>query len=285
MNKNKISFKSILLSVIYLVSLVFPGYGQDNGIFIVQVTDPQFGFFSNNEEFSRESLLFEKAVTEINRIKPAFVVITGDLIHDKGSQVQWNEFIRIKKLIDTDIPVWVLPGNHDVGQNPVATDIEKLKGYFGDDKFSFRYNEFAFIGLNSAVIKAGENEFEKAQFEWLENELVTVKDARQIIVFSHHPFFIGSPYEPETYSNINPATRKKYLELFSLHNVKAIFAGHLHNNGYGRFKTIEMVTTSAIGRPLADTPSGLRIIKLSGDKLSHQYYDINNVPETIVLGQ
>jgi hypothetical protein len=53
--------------------------------FFVQLTDPQFGMFDNNASFEKETVLYEKAVAEINILKPDFVVITGDLVHDPDS--------------------------------------------------------------------------------------------------------------------------------------------------------------------------------------------------------
>ena len=51
--------------------------------FFVQLTDPQFGMFENNVGFEKETILYEKAVAEINRLNPDFVVITGDLVNDQ----------------------------------------------------------------------------------------------------------------------------------------------------------------------------------------------------------
>ncbi|MCK7531246.1 MAG: hypothetical protein MZV63_09475 [Marinilabiliales bacterium] len=53
--------------------------------FFIQITDPQFGMFDNNAGFEKETILYEKAVEKINILKPDFVVITGDFVHNPNS--------------------------------------------------------------------------------------------------------------------------------------------------------------------------------------------------------
>jgi len=86
--------------------------------FFIQITDPQFGIFENNNGFEKETILYEKAVAKINNLHPDFVVITGDFVHDQNSIAQIEEFKRITAKIDPKIPVYYTPGNHDLGQNP-----------------------------------------------------------------------------------------------------------------------------------------------------------------------
>ncbi len=62
--------------------------------------------------------------------------------------------------------------------------------------------------------------------------------------------------------------------------VDAIFSGHLHNNAQGEYKGIRLVTTSAVGKPLADAPSGLRIVKVYNDRIEHKYYGHDELPDT-----
>src|SRR5216110_1595816 len=46
--------------------------------FSIQLSDPQFGMFTNDKDFAQETANFEFAVAAVNRLKPAFVVIAGD---------------------------------------------------------------------------------------------------------------------------------------------------------------------------------------------------------------
>ena len=116
--------------IVFTFLLLLPAFllAQDKGNgqpwFFIQITDPQFGMFESNNGFEKETALYEKAVSEINGLKPDFVVITGDLVNDPKSQAQIAEFKRITAQINSDIPVYLTPGNHDVGQEPDKQSID-----------------------------------------------------------------------------------------------------------------------------------------------------------------
>jgi 3',5'-cyclic AMP phosphodiesterase CpdA len=247
------------------------------------MTDPQFGFIEDNKGFEKETALYEKAVQEINRLKPSFVVITGDLVNNRDDKTQIIEFKRITALINPEIPVYYSPGNHDIGQAPVAKDIDEFIKNYGHDRFSFFYKKTLFIGLNSSLIKSNTPLLEQNQSDWLKKELTKGNKAKHIIIFCHYPFFISKADERDEYFNIPLETRKKYLSLFMENRVDAVFAGHLHNNGYGKSGEMEMITTSAVGKPLGKVPSGLRVIKVFPDRIENNYFSLDSIPEKIEL--
>lgn len=251
--------------------------------FFIQVTDPQFGFFEANKGFSKETELYEKAVSGINLLHPDFVVITGDLVNNKDDKSQIDEFKRITSKITPSIPVWYSPGNHDIGQSPAQQDIDNFISRYGHDRFSFSYKNCLFIGLNSCLIKSNTPIMEQLQFEWLNKELSKGVGMNNIIIFSHYPLFINAYDEPETYSNISIETRNRYLDLFKKYKVGAVFAGHLHNNASANYSNMAMVTSSAVGKPLANVPSGLRIVKVYSDRIESDYYSLDELPEIITF--
>ena len=46
----------------------------------IQMSDPQFGMYTKNANFEHETVNFEFAIANANRLRPAFVVITGETI-------------------------------------------------------------------------------------------------------------------------------------------------------------------------------------------------------------
>ena len=110
--------------------------------------------YDADKDFQKETELYEKAVSAINRLNPDFVVITGDLVNDKDSKPQIDEFKRITAMIDSKIPVYYSPGNHDIGQSPEQRDIDIFIDNYGHDRFSFRHKKSLFIGINSCLIKS-----------------------------------------------------------------------------------------------------------------------------------
>src|SRR6266404_3591877 len=66
----------------------------------IQMSDPQFGMYTKDASFEHETLNFEFAIATANRLKPAFVVITGDLVNQSGNDAQVAEYKRIVAKLD-----------------------------------------------------------------------------------------------------------------------------------------------------------------------------------------
>jgi 3',5'-cyclic AMP phosphodiesterase CpdA len=280
------TYRSVITLFVFLL-ITLSGISQEKNasapFFFIQVTDPQFGMYDADKGFSKETELYEKAVTEINRLNPDFVIITGDLVNNKDNRSQITEFKRITGKIGQQIPVYYSPGNHDIGQSPEQKDIDNFIADYGHDRFSFIHKKILFVGINSCLIKSNTTVLEEKQFKWIKNALSKGKKAGQIVVFSHYPFFINSFDEAENYSNISVETRNRYLDLFKKYKVDAVFAGHLHNNAAAKYGEMEMITTSAVGKPLANAPSGFRIIKVWSDRIESTYYPLNEIPKVITF--
>jgi serine/threonine-protein phosphatase CPPED1 len=86
--------------------------------FFIQMSDPQFGMYTNNVGFKQETANLEFAIATANRLHPAFIVITGDLTNKPGDAAQIAEYLRVTHEIDPQIPVYNVAGNHDVGNIP-----------------------------------------------------------------------------------------------------------------------------------------------------------------------
>ena len=44
---------------------------------------------------------------------------------------------------------------------------------------------------------------------------------------------------------------------------------------------LQMVTTGPVGYPLGDDPSGIRIVRMHGDSIEHDYYGLDDVPDSV----
>src|SRR5689334_12096277 len=120
--------------------------------FFIQLSDPQFGMFTGNKDFAQETANFEFAAATINRLRPKFVVITGDLVNKPGDTAQIAEFKRIAGKIDSAIPVYNVAGNHDVENVPTPAMIATYTNQFGPDRYTFRHEGFVGVVLNSSII-------------------------------------------------------------------------------------------------------------------------------------
>ncbi len=253
--------------------------------FFIQATDPQFGMYAENREFAQETANFEFLIATANRLRPAFVVVTGDLVNRAGDPAQTAEYLRIARRLDPAIPIYHVAGNHDTGNAPTPESLAAYRARFGPDYYAFRAGPMAGIVLNSTIIfdsRQVPGEAEK-QESWLRAELEKAKrdGVRHIVVFQHHPWFVKSPDEPDVYENLPKASRGRYLKLLEEYGVRYVFAGHYHNNTVGRNGLVEVVTTGPIGKPLRGGVSGFRIGVVRDGGIEHQYYQMGDVPNRV----
>ncbi|HXK05404.1 MAG TPA: metallophosphoesterase [Verrucomicrobiae bacterium] len=251
----------------------------------IQMSDPQFGMFAKDQEFTHETANFEFAIATANRLKPAFVVVTGDLINKGGDAAQAAEYHRIAAKLDPKIQLFSLPGNHDVGNEPTPESLAWYRELFGPDYYTFRIGDIVGFVLNSNLEKgATQVPQEAAKMEaWFRAELAKAKQegGKRLIVFQHIPFFIKEAEEPDQYFNIPIETRRRYVKLLHEYGVREVFAGHYHNCAEGHDGDLDMVTTGPVGMPLEGAKSGVRVVTLTGGKLTHKYYDFGDLPQAI----
>jgi 3',5'-cyclic AMP phosphodiesterase CpdA len=255
--------------------------------FFIQLSDPQFGMFTSNKDFAQETANFEFAVATVNRLRPAFVIITGDLVNKSGDAAQIAEFHRVSAKFDQAIPVYNVVGNHDIENVPTPETIAAYTNGFGTDRYTFRRGGFIGIVLNSVVIHSPQKTMDQfaEQEQWLRSELKTAREngAQHIVIFQHHPWFLKTAEEPDQYFNIPRERRAPYLALFHEAGVKYLFSGHYHRNAVARDGDIEAITTGPVGQPQGDGKSGLRVAIVRDDRLEHRYYHFGEVPNRIDL--
>src|SRR3954465_12405039 len=149
----------------------------------LHLSDPQFGMYTKNANFAHETVNFEFAIATANRLKPAFVIITGDLINEAGNAAQTAEYKRIAARLDPKIKLYSVPGNHDVQNEPTAESLARYRERFGTDYYSFESGGMTGIVLNSNLEKGTKDvPGEAAKMEaWFKAELEKAKaaDAKQ----------------------------------------------------------------------------------------------------------
>jgi len=273
--------KKLLLAA-WFASLAFAA----EPFFFIQISDPQFGMYTGDRGFAQESANLEFAIAAANRLGPAFVVATGDLVNRPGDAAYIAEYRRIAAKLRPGIPLYNVPGNHDLGAEPTPASLAEWRRNFGPDFYTFRVADTAFFVLNSCLMAAPgkvEDEAER-QARWLAGELAKAREggARRSIVFQHHPFFIRQPDEKDEYFNIPTAIRRKYLDVLGRGGVTHVFAGHYHRNAAARDGGLEMVTTGPVGKPLGEgSRSGFRVVIVHDSGVTHRFYDFGELPDHI----
>ena len=141
----------------------------------------------------------------VDSIRPALVLITGDLIRD-ALRVGEEEATGYFKLFQQEaaqfsVPLWTSPGNHDTfgieRHRSLVSPRHPLYGrgmyrhLLGPDYYSFNFGGIHFVSLNTVDIDDlwYYGHVDSTQVEWLRRDLAMVPDSTPVVTFNHIPFF------------------------------------------------------------------------------------------------
>lgn len=236
----------------------------------IQITDIHL------DALEEHRIFFEKALREINKINPAFVIATGDLVLEAESATisqaeEWYD-IYSDAIKNLDVPVFNMVGNHDVVGIHYKKDIsiepgynkEMYRDYFGPTYYSFDWSSYHCIVLDPNEFLDG-NQFYKIpdyQVEWLRKDL-SYREGKPLLVFFHEP-------------TMSWENRVEVLNLLNQHSTK-MFSGHWHMDILIDSQGITEQVTGALcgewwrGDCSDGKPCGYRIVQAEGNNISSFY--------------
>ena len=119
-----------------------------------QMCDTQLGMGG----YEHDVKTFKLAVKQINRMKPDFVVVCGDLVN-KSDDKSFADFNGIRE--GFKLPCYCAAGNHDVGNKPTAESLKRYREKVGKDYYTVEHKGYTFVIANTQLWKAplaGESE-------------------------------------------------------------------------------------------------------------------------------
>lgn len=184
---------------------------------------------------------WQRAIEQINLLKPDFVISVGDLIEGYTEDAnklneEWAEFDRMTHQLDA--PFFYCPGNHDVSNAKMLEVYIEKYGVDGKSYYSFDYKGSHFIVLDS-LSAIRDEEFAAKQLEWLQKDIVSVKRAVNVFVFFHHPDMEDKPFF------------KKIITLLPKDKT-IIFAGHWHGLNYIEHDLVPVYVLAATGASIGN---------------------------------
>lgn len=289
MNKKtsrRITYIILLVTAITLVAIYIftPSKTSNSTNFFVQISDPQLGLITESEDFTPERENMERIAAAVNKLQPDFIVFSGDYVQHRTDANALEGFRQMCELFSEEIPLYFVPGNHDV-EEATPEDIEQFVARYGHDRFVHNGENYTTIGFNSCVIKTAAKG-ESAEYEWMEESLKKASERNlPIILIAHHPLFVDTPEEEESGVNLPVELRHKYLQLMKKYEVDLLLSGHLHTCVRAEYEGIQLATSGAAGCPLGDDPSGITIVTIptegSDTKPIATYYSIDTIPRVI----
>jgi len=244
---------------------------------------------------------FSKAIDEINKLNPDFVVTGGDLIYDalgvgyERADSLFNIYNEMIKRINS--PVFNTIGNHDVfgwyEKSKVPRDHKEFGKQMYKNRLGKTYFSFTYKGIKIFVLDSIEEVPEKGkyfgyinneQIEWLKDELNKTDTTTMLIISTHIPFITtlsqiraGSMVANER--GLVVENSKEVLELFNKHNLRLVLQGHLHYyEELNIMNKIKFITGGAVsGRWWLGDNQGLQegflVIRIKDNEINAQYID------------
>jgi hypothetical protein len=140
---------------------------------------------------------------EVARLRPAFVLITGDLVRDAlrvpEAEARGYYEMLVTELAQFPVPVWTVPGNHEIfgierhhslisPQHPLYGK-KMYRHYLGPNYYSFTWGGVRFLGLDTADIDDlwYYGHIDDAQLAWVRGDVATAPAGSAVVTFNHIP--------------------------------------------------------------------------------------------------
>jgi|YelNatPaOPRAMG01_1025707.scaffolds.fasta_scaffold06401_1 predicted phosphodiesterase len=226
-----------------------------------------------NDDLVAAHARLHRAIDQVNAAGVDLVLIAGDLTEfgSPGELRRLQEHLRAFKP-----PVWVVPGNHDVGNKrfqgltkPDSTSSWRVRLYeswLGRSYFARCRAGVRVIGLNSPILASGLPQ-ERAMWTWLGQELAQ-PTSQPTLVLTHYPLFEERPDEPaHPYWNVDPEPRARLLATLAKAGVRAVLSGHLHRDLTNQFGQMLLLTTRpvSVGLPKGKQAEGWLLLTVPAD--------------------
>ena len=230
----------------------------------------------------------------VDSLKPAFVLITGDLIRDAlrvpEAEARGYYDLLTRELAAFTVPVYTVPGNHDifgierhlslVGRNNPVYGKRLHRTVRGPNYYSFTFGGVHFMGLDTVDYDdlAYYGHVDSVQVEWMKQDVAKLPAGMRVVTFNHIPLVtaaetIDGMRETEPAPTVIRLGGRAYFrhvvqnteELVELlgDRLEIALGGHMHRREQLRYETASgsyrFYQTAAITLPVrGDGRLGLR---------------------------
>ncbi|MFO7524736.1 MAG: metallophosphoesterase [Ignavibacteriaceae bacterium] len=287
---------TLLIFLLFKVDLFTQDFNDDSAQFtFIFITDIHLQPERNAVEG------FKKAIDEINKINPDFVITGGDLIYDalgvsyERADSLFNLYNETISLINS--PVYNTIGNHEIFGWNEKSQVSRVHSEFGKKMYQNRiektYYSFDHKGVRFFILDSIEEVPEGGKYfgfvndeqvEWLKQELIEIDSLTPIIFSTHIPFIttfsqIKAGSQKENERGLVIENSKEVLDLFTGHNLKLVLQGHLHYfeelnvQNKTTFITAGAVSARWWRGPNDGMEEGFLIVKIIDDEIFTEYFD------------
>jgi 3',5'-cyclic-AMP phosphodiesterase len=199
--------------------------------------------------------LLERAISEVNDLRPDVVVCTGDLT-TFGFKEEYAQAKSYLDRIECDSLV-VIPGNHD-SRNVGYVHFEEL---FGDRSSVLRVGGVTIVAIDSSEPDLDHGHVGRGRYRWIEEQFAPAADLR-IFVLHHHLLPVpGTGRERNVVYDAGDA-----IECLQQAQVDLVLSGHKHVPYAWRLEDLFVVNAGTVSslRLRGNTRPCYNVIEVSG---------------------
>jgi 3',5'-cyclic AMP phosphodiesterase CpdA len=243
---------------------------------IAQVSDPHLGADVDQPRQAAALAALESLATALPTLDLDAVIVSGDVIIDDPDDQRDHKFAH-NVLARLDLPVWIVPGNHDVGDHRVraglppdwhgaevtSVRVRAWHALWGRSYWRHDVPGWRLYGLNSQVMGSGLAE-EADQWSWLHLELGELLESHPstlVAVFMHEGVIAPRMTPPrDAWMNVPTDSGSALLEMLGRVDLRLIASGHTHRHASEETMGIWHVTAPSITGPIPLRPDMLQAI-------------------------
>lgn len=187
---------------------------------LIQLSDPHVGAtWAEGDPVAGLSAAVESAI----RDRPDAVLISGDLA-DNGADAEYEQVRDLLRQLD--VPVYVLPGNHD-DRDTLRRHFD-LPGSIGAPvQYAVDLGPLRLVLIDSTRPGEDRGELDAERLAWLDAELAAAPDQVTMLAMHHPPLVTGSTEWDAI--GLPAGDRRALGKIVQRHpQVRRIVAGHVH---------------------------------------------------------
>ena len=199
-------------------------------------------------------------------VKVEFVAVTGDLFSDSITR---NDVVTggVAALRELKVPVYCVPGNHDVAKSDVVRTSALFAKHFGPFNRIVNVGDVTCLFLSSEIA-----EDEPRQQGDVERERIgrlLPKGRGEVLIFMHRPPLYDLLNGSDGERSWDDAYDRRWESCFEAHpEIRAVFCGHFHRDVMGWIGHVPVYVAPALARFWDRQPS-FRLYRYGGGRFDY----------------
>ncbi|GAB4583011.1 metallophosphoesterase [Nocardia sp. IFM 10818] len=231
-------------------------------VLLAQLSDTHFNMSDRNLERTERVMAFLAELPQ----RPDVILVTGDI----GDEGDIEEYQQARVALKADVPVVILPGNHDDRGNMRTVLFGESSSYAPINQ-SFSVDGVTLALLDSSIPQQSAGELAEETYDFLTTLLANTPADDVVLIAMHHP---PVPVHSTVVDPIRLTNPERLAEIVAADDrILAVLTGHVHLG----------LTTTFAGKPLIVAPSVASTIGGEWETARPGHVPIDFAPDPVLV--